>query len=53
MVILWIALGAGVDCLREEECFLRIVCVWLVFSKFVDCKRGREMGFVVDGLRGE
>ena len=33
---------AGVGYLREEECFFRVVCVWLVFSKFVDCKgRGR------------
>ena len=48
--ILWIALGFGISCLRESECFLQVVCVWLVFSKFGDCKRGREMGFVVGEL---
>ncbi len=34
------------------KCYLHDACVWLGFSKFVDCKGVREMGFVVGGLGG-
>ena len=40
------------DCVGSLSVFCGLYVCMVAFSKFVDCKRGREMGFVVGGLGG-